>query len=380
MASKKLAELLRKAEAEMTMLYEIGNALRTTLDFEETLYIILTGITAHVGLGFNRAAIFLIDAKHHILQGWMGLGPSSVEEAQRIWDEIQKKQLTLNDLIANHRQSNTLKHSSFHQTVRSLRIPLTERAGGFIARALLTETPIEIVTPEDQAQAKEDPVLRVLGSTSCVLVPLKARGGEGLGVIFADNRITQKPISREMFRLLALLTAHAALAIENAQLYQRALEQADLDPLTQLWNRGAFQRTLMDELARVQRDRSMLSLLLADIDHFKAYNDRYGHLAGDRLLASVAKLLKESARSGDYVARLGGEEFAFILPHTSKFNAFKLAERLRLSVHLANLPVTLSVGVATFPQDATACEELLASADRALYQAKRDGRNRVAVA
>ena len=380
MTPKKLQELLEKAQAELTLLYEIGNALRTTLNFEETLYIILTGVTAHEGLGFNRAAIFLLDENPKQLQGWMGVGPKSGEEAQVIWEEIQKKRLTLKDLIANYRSAPSLESSSFHRTVQSLRIPLTERAGGMIALAALEGVPLEVVSPEAQAKAAEDPVLRILKSASCVLVPLKARNGQTVGVVFADNQITQKPISRETFRLLALLTAHAGLAIENARLYEGALQQADLDPLTQLWNRGAFQRTLMELLASAERNRHPMSLLLADIDHFKDYNDRYGHLTGDQALHSVAKLLKETARSGDYVARFGGEEFALILPGTGKLDALKLGERIRLAMDLISLPLTLSVGVATFPQDAAALEDLIRAADQALYQAKREGRNRVAIA
>ena len=380
MTPKKLQELLEKAQAELSLLYEIGNALRTTLDFEETLYIILTGVTAHEGLGFNRAAIFLTDENHKQLQGWMGVGPKSGEEAQVIWEEIQKKRLTLRDLIANYRSGRGLESSSFHQTVKSLRVPLSERAGGLIALAALEGTPLEIISPEAQAKAAEDPVLRILESTSCVLVPLKARSEQIVGVVFADNQITQRPISRESFRLLALLAAHAGLAIENARLYEIALQQADLDPLTQLWNRGAFQRTLMELLAAAERDRQPLNLLLADIDHFKDYNDRYGHLAGDQALHAVAKLLKETARSGDYVARFGGEEFALILPGTSKLDALKLGERLRLAMDLTSLPLTLSMGVATFPHDASSSQDLIHAADQALYQAKREGRNRVAIA
>lgn len=380
MTPRKLQELLEKAQVELTLLYEIGNVLRTTLNFEETLYIILTAVTAHVGLGFNRAAIFLVDEVRRQLRGWMGVGPESGEEAQVIWEEIQKKRLTLQDLIANYRSGRHLEGSAFHRTVRSLRVPLTERAGGMIGLCALEGTPMEIVSPEAQAKAKEDPILRVLKSTCCVLVPLKGRNDQVVGVTFADNRITQKPISRESFRLLALLAAHAGLAIENARLYQVALQQADLDSLTQLWNRGAFQRAFMEFLAAAERNRSALSLLLADIDHFKAFNDQHGHLAGDQALSSVAKLLRESARTGDYVARFGGEEFALILPGTGKLNALKLGERLRLAMDLADLPLTLSVGVATFPEDATTSDDLIHAADRALYQAKREGRNRVVIA
>lgn len=350
MTSKKLQELLGKAQGELTLLYEIGNALRTTLDFDETLTIILTGVTAHHGLAFNRAGIFLVDPEQKQLIGRMGIGPENGEG------------------------------SSFHKTITSLRVPMTERAGGLAAMSALQGSPIEVVTAADQQKAAMDPVLRALQSTSCVLVPLKGREDEVVGLIFADNRITRTPISRESFRLMALLAAHAGLAIENARTYQGALRQADLDPMTQLWNRGAFQRTLMETLSSAGQSQQPASLLLADLDHFKEYNDQVGHLGGDKGLKAVARLLKETARSEDYVARFGGEEFALILPKTTKINALKLAERIRLAMDQTALPLTLSLGVATFPQDAREAEQLIQAADQALYEAKKQGRNRVVIA
>ena len=380
MTPNKLEELLEKARGELTLLYEIGNALRTTLDFNETLYIILTGVTSHAGLGFNRAAIFLVDEKEKILEGRMGIGPETGEEALKIWGEIQERRMGLEDLVSNYRTGKPLEGSSFHNTTSQLKVPLTERAGGMLALTALEGTPREIVTDEAQAKAALDPVLKILKSTSCVLVPLKSREGKVVGIIFADNLITRKPITREAFRLLAILAAHAGLAIENARLYETVRQQAALDSLTQLSNRGAFQRHLMESLAEAEGTHQPTSLLLIDLDHFKEYNDRVGHPEGDQAIIRVAKLLKETARAADHVARYGGEEFALILPATSKLNALKLAERLRVNMDQTGLPLTLSAGVATFPHDARSPEELLKVADRALYEAKRLGRNRVVIA
>ncbi|MBI3317705.1 MAG: GGDEF domain-containing protein [Candidatus Omnitrophica bacterium] len=380
MTPKKLQELLEKAQSELTLLYEIGNALRTTLDFGETLYIILTGVTAQEGLGFNRAGIFLADEAEKILQGRMGIGPETGEEAMVIWEEIAKRRLSLMDLISNYRTGKPLENSAFHQTVSSLKVPLTQMAGGLIAQAALQGTPIEVISSEAQQKAAQDPVLRVLKSTSCVLVPLKSRDDKVVGVIFADNRITLKPIPRESFRLLALLAAHAGLAIENSLAYESVRQQAELDSLTKLWNRGAFQRLLLESKAQAERSRLPVSLLLLDLDHFKAYNDEVGHPGGDQALTAVADFLKKTAREGDHVARYGGEEFAIILPSTQKLNALKMAERIRVNFDDTGLPFTLSAGLATFPHDAQDPEALLKAADQALYEAKRLGRNRVSIA
>ena len=271
MIPKKLQELLEKAQGELTLLYEIGNALRTTLDFDETLYIILTGVTAHHGLGFNRACIFLVNPAAKQLEGRMWIGPETGEEAQAIWGEIQNRRLTLHDLIANYDSGRALQASPFHKTVLSLKVPLTERAGGMVALAALQGMPFELVNPEEQAKAAQDPVLRVFKSTSCLVVPLKGRNGNVVGVIFADNRITMKPITRESFRLLALLAAHAGLAIENAWTYQVALRQADLDSLTELWNRGAFQRTLMETLARAEQIQQHVAIIFHHMKHITLF-------------------------------------------------------------------------------------------------------------
>jgi diguanylate cyclase (GGDEF)-like protein len=315
-----------------------------------------------------------------ILEGRMGIGPETGEEAIKIWGEIQEKRLGLEDLVSNYRTGKPLEGSSFHKMVSQLKVPFTQRAGGLLVLTALEGLPREIVTEEAQAKAAQDPVLKVLKSASCVLVPLKSRDGKVVGVIFADNLITRKPITREAFRLLAILAAHAGLAIENARLYETARQQAAIDSLTQLWNRGAFDRFLMESLAEAERNRLPISLLLVDLDHFKEYNDQVGHMEGDQALIRIAKLLKENARAADQVARYGGEEFALILPETSKLNALKLAERLRVNMDRTGLPLTLSAGVATFPSDAQSPEKLLKAADRALYEAKHLGRNRVVIA
>ncbi len=376
MTPKKLQELLEKARAELNLLYEIGNALRSTLDFNETLYIILTGVTSHEGLGFNRAAIFLVNEKDKTLEGRMGIGPQTGEEAQEMWEGIRKKGLDMQGLISSYRKNRPLD-TPFHAMTEALKIPLDEEAGGMLALTALEGMPIEIIKPEAEERAKKDPFLSKLQTTNCVLVPLKARDERIVGVIFADNRITMKPITRESFRLLALLAAHAGLAIDNALLYQSVQQQANLDPLTQVWNRGAFQHFLIETKTSTERDRQTFSLLLADLDHFKTYNDTMGHLGGDQALIAVAHLLKSTARAGDHVARYGGDEFAVILASARTSDALVMAQRIQNGMKTTGISMTLSIGVATFPIDAHDSESLIQAADRALYEAKRLGRNRV---
>ncbi|RME32407.1 MAG: diguanylate cyclase [Gammaproteobacteria bacterium] len=162
---------------------------------------------------------------------------------------------------------------------------------------------------------------------------------------------------------------------------------ADTDELTGLPNRRRFVRLLAIEWQRAQRRQHALGCLMIDIDHFKGYNDRYGHPAGDECLRQVARILRRGLyRPGDLIARYGGEEFVALLPETPAGGAREVAERLRRAVEQAAIPhlgspagvVTLSIGVAAaLPQPGSPAEALVASADEALYRAKDSGRNRV---
>jgi diguanylate cyclase (GGDEF)-like protein len=157
---------------------------------------------------------------------------------------------------------------------------------------------------------------------------------------------------------------------------------ATIDGLTGIANRATFDTTLFAELARAARQRADASLLLLDIDHFKALNDRHGHQVGDQVLRLVGTTLNATCREFDTAARYGGEEFAILLPETSREEALDVAERLRSAIAgmPSGLDVTVSAGVATFPLDATGPDGLVAAADQALYSSKRNGRNRVTAA
>lgn len=169
------------------------------------------------------------------------------------------------------------------------------------------------------------------------------------------------------------------------RLVHRAQPDAELrgfrDSVTGLYTHRVFQERLREEVARASRSRKSLTLLLADIDHFKEWNERFGHPRGDQVLREVADLMRGQARGGDVCARFGGEEFALLLPDTSKEGGRTKAERLRDALRElpsgAEEPITLSFGVAEFPSDATTADELLSCADHALYVAKRRGRDQV---
>ncbi len=187
-------------------------------------------------------------------------------------------------------------------------------------------------------------------------------------------------------RLFTLLADLAGAAVENARLYKRARELAITDGLTGLYLRRFFNQRLEEELNRFRESDLPFSLIILDIDHFKRINDRLGHPTGDQILIQLARTLEKEARVADILCRFGGEEFAMILPNTDIQGGKVMAERLRVKVgerifwtRQEKLRITVSVGVGECPAHAIQIKQLIKVVDTALYQAKRNGRNRVLV-
>jgi len=188
-------------------------------------------------------------------------------------------------------------------------------------------------------------------------------------------------------RIVEALSLLASLALENLQLLSRLEESATRDNLTGLYTHKFFQERLADEILRAGRYHTEFCLLLMDIDHFKRYNDTYGHAAGDQVLVRFSQVLLRLARPVDFVARYGGEEFVLILPQTGLAEARQIAEQVRETIAAESFAfgaeaaaqerVTISIGVSGFPQEATIASQLIRVADYRLYQAKETGRNRV---
>ena len=195
--------------------------------------------------------------------------------------------------------------------------------------------------------------------------------------IFQTAKVELSKLSNDM--------ANTLLAQKNE--IKMLKQQVVRDSMTHLINHQHFLELLSQEVSRAERYKHSLSLIMADIDHFKAINDDFGHLAGDRVIKAVAGCLQQEIRESDHVARYGGEEFAIILPDTRIQDAYIVAERIRKTIdslrikHEDNLiDFTISFGIASFQAEAgTVSDELIKKADRALYQAKKHGRNRCCV-
>ncbi|MBN2097605.1 MAG: diguanylate cyclase [Candidatus Omnitrophica bacterium] len=382
MEKDRLDQELVKSRSELWMFYEIGNLMRSTLKLDEILYIILTCVTSHEGLGFNRAMLFLVNERKKALEGKLGIGPDTSEEADKIWQKIEAEKTTLKDLINASRKFAKKKGQKLDRLVKSIKIPLRESAG-ILALSVLEGMTFEITT-DDVSKKVKDPICALLKTEHFVTVPLKAKD-KTIGVILVDNIFTKKPITKDDIRILTMFANQAGLAIENSHLYEKTVSLSHSDSLTNLINHGRFQYLLSKKLKEAEQAKRALSLVMIDIDNFKNFNDTLGHPAGDRVLINIAKILKRTCRSSDILARYGGEEFVVVLPDTNKESAWGMAERLRQAVERFAFPgqeiqpnrnLTISLGLASFPQDAKNKDALIAKADSALYHAKGAGKNR----
>lgn len=213
-----------------------------------------------------------------------------------------------------------------------------------------------------------------------LLVPMKSRHTLN-GMIVVGDKLTGQAFENDDREFLRQLARFSATAVENSRLYLMATQ----DRMTRLYIHHYFQERLDEEIKRSQRNSQPLSLLMCDIDHFKNFNDTFGHQQGDIVLKHTASLIKHSVRSVDIPARYGGEEFAVILPDTEIHAAYDVAERLRHMIEVYEFPgqkemlrVTISIGVAQFDKERDANKAMLIErADKALYKSKEEGRNRV---
>jgi two-component system cell cycle response regulator len=219
-------------------------------------------------------------------------------------------------------------------------------------------------------------------------VPVAAQG-RVLGVLSLYDREDGEPFTLADTEAMTAFAVQAAVAIENVQLHAEAERLSVTDPLTGAWNYRYFSRRFEQEIERSRRFGRVLALLMLDIDHFKLVNDRFGHQRGDEVLVEFASRVTGSVRDIDTFARYGGEEFVLILPETNLEGGLAVAEKLRRGTDKTpfcgegddhGVRLTVSIGVACFPEHATQPEELLRAADEALYEAKLQGRDRVVTA
>ncbi|MGH2376700.1 MAG: GAF domain-containing protein [bacterium] len=330
---------LRKAHDELQVLYEAARSVSGTLDLR-TVLDSLVSVTCKA-FGYDNGALLMVDPES---------GDLTVE--------------------ASYGQTEPLVGK---------RVPSGVGITGWVAR---TGTPLVVDdVRQDSRYDQFDARTR-----SELAVPLIAEG-KVLGVFNVESARLAAFGSRDLHMLMTL-ASYAVIAIQNAHLYEQAQRLAITDGLTELHNHRYLFDALDRLLERARRDTQPLSLIMLEIDNFKRFNDTYGHQQGDEVLRTISMLLRRGSRPSDIVARHGGDEFMVVLPGTSKTPAQETAERLRRAVEAYPLilagdvvtAVTLSVGVATFPQDGHTVDTLVEAVDRAQYTAKRSGGNKVHVA
>ncbi|MBV8713587.1 MAG: GGDEF domain-containing protein [Chloroflexi bacterium] len=333
---------LRRHLHHMTVLHEVSTRIVSALDPEEVLSGVLNSLSELVT--YVTAAIYLVDLDVAV----PAEGPRTVTPAGGL---------------------PRLRAS------RSAAEGPPERVEGLAAAEDSTVV---------EAMRDQQTVGRMLPSGVLQLVVPLVAGGRALG---AQEVTLRAPLGIDDVKILELLAAAAAVALQNAHLYQETQRLATTDPLTGLSNYRHFHELLSYEVQRARRMEYAVGLLMMDLDHFKQVNDRHGHPAGDQALRQVAELLRKRLRRTDIVGRVGGEEFAAILPGDGPEEVAIVAEKLRKAVE--EMPpvtggmggestrITLSVGGASLGADVLEAHVLIGCADRALYEAKRNGRNQV---
>ncbi len=250
---------------------------------------------------------------------------------------------------------------------------LPVREDSVAARVLRTGKPIAVLDITEEASYPSKGVVQKESMTSLLTVPLKTEGGV-IGV-FSVYSIQKRSFSEEEVEMTSLFASLAAIAIERARLFEEVERLSVTDPLTGLFNRRYFNYIMEQEKGRVKRYKKPLSLLFADVDGFKAYNDRLGHLMGDEILKEVAQILRNNVRAADVVVRYGGDEFVVLVPETDQEEAQLVTERIERALRIWNMSpnitdVRLSLSIGCKTANADNVETIVEEADKEMYSKK----------
>jgi diguanylate cyclase (GGDEF)-like protein len=335
-------QALEKRVAELSLVFDVGRTVNSTLELEE----ILSSITEMIGskMGYQQFVLLLMNEDGTELQVKSYYGFEGVTDGLEV---AFKKGEGITWIVA--------------ETGQYLLIPDTSREPKYL---------------RFKGRQKDDGV--------CLSIPMKHQD-RCVGVMTFLRPLGYTFLQGEI-DFLSTIANQAAVAIVNARLHQKTVEMSITDTLTGVYNRRYFDRKCTQETEAARRYLSPVSFLMIDFDHFKMFNDLNGHTAGDWALRKVASTLINATRRVDIVARYGGEEFCLILPNTSKDDAREVAGKLRRAVESERISggtqfpgefLTISIGVGCFPEDGETDSAVLEAADKALYHAKRAGRNRV---
>lgn len=307
------------------------------------------------------------------------LSDVNLDNVYHIFSEELKKLVEFDRLSIALIEGDNIRYFAVSQEIKTERTPgttypLEDSNTGWVAKHKKT------LLQEDLAQQRMFPIDEIKlreGLRSSIHVPLFYKG-KVFGTINLSS--TQAKAYGEWEKeILEHLSGQIAGAIMNAHLYKQVEEESRLDFLTGLFNRRYFNERLDEEINRRNRHGGMFSLAICDLDFFKHYNDKYGHIAGDELLGEIGRLIKNSVRTSDIAFRYGGDEFVILLPDTELEDAFSVVERVRKNIEeemkKRKISLTTSFGLASWPTDGARSNEILDAADAAAFLAKQRGGN-----
>lgn len=332
---------------------------------EHALATFLSAITAGSGLGMHRAALFIRNPQQGTFTGHMGVGPADEAEAHRTWESLEEQAVPFEKQLALASTAgafgDAVRRTSLHREQEVVAAIVeggklfTDGLSADLSRALFA---IEPAPP-------------------FVLAPLEVKG-HVLGLLYADRKYARDAaIGEAVVHNLRRFVSHGALAWETLRLLYEVEHLARTDPLTGLLNRREFEARFTHERSRATRSGTSLSLLVLDLDEFRAVNEKAGHEGGDNILRGVGKTLLANLRSHDVAARFGGDEFVILLPGASPLESALVARRIGVAAHRRG--ASLSIGSASYPEDSDHPDDLFGIADRNLYDAKSKGRGRASL-
>ncbi|MGQ9464512.1 MAG: sensor domain-containing diguanylate cyclase [bacterium] len=341
----KTVESLKRKVKEMAMLNEIVRAINSSLKPKEILKIIMEKIADFIKA--EGWSILLIDREKQELVFEAAAGEAG-------------------------------------QKLIGLRLKIDQGVAGWVARTGKSLI-VEDVTKDPRFYDGVDKKTKFI-TKSILCVPMKSRD-EILGVVEVVNKVGGEPFTKEDLEIFENLVQHITIALRNAQLYHKMEEASITDDLTKLYN-TRYCNQILDEFIRERlATRAKISLIFFDVDFFKLVDDNYGHLVGSETLRLIGERAKSVIRDKDIAVRYGGDEYIIVLPDTDKPTAAIIAERIRKVIEERPFPaqdgkcfhVTVTLGIATFPEDALSRDDLIGRADKAMYEGKMKGRNRVVV-
>jgi len=352
---------LESHAATMTTILDVSNSLIGQFDIDAALTRIAQSIRKALGFEVVVFALYDLRRDEYVRRAQAGLDD--------VWDEVRKKHVSSEEMAVFFNQEFRVSNSYF------------------VSHSALRQSEHDFfVHPEDA----DDGFLRPdeWNQNDMLLVPLMS-GEQNMGYLSVRDPVDRRIPSVDKVKTLEIFATQAVTALQSARQYEEIKRLTFIDALTPAYNHRFFQEALTKEIHRHMRTKHDLALAMLDIDNFKKINDTFGHPVGDEILKGLVEELMQNARDSDVVARYGGEEFAIIFPDTPAVSARDAANRLREVIERRDfvlpqldrtLHITVTIGIAIFPHDGTNSAELISRADAALYFAKKNGKNQVAMA